>query len=38
MRMFPIIPAVIALVSIAWYVVVILFLYKIWQKVKHLPG
>jgi hypothetical protein len=38
MRVFPIIPAVIALVSIGWYVVVILFLYKIWKKVKHLPG
>jgi hypothetical protein len=27
-----------ALISLAWYVGVIVFLYKIWQKVKHLPG
>ena len=27
-----------ALVNIAWGVAVIVFLYKIWQKVKHLPG
>ena len=26
------------LVSAAWYVAVIVFLYKIWQKVRHLPG
>jgi hypothetical protein len=26
------------LVSFGWYVAVIVFLYKIWQKVKHLPG
>ncbi len=25
-------------VSAAWYIAVIVFLYKIWQKVKHLPG
>ena len=28
----------IGFVSLAWYIAVILFLYKIWQKVKHLPG
>lgn len=27
-----------ALLSLAWYVAVIVFLYKIWKKVKHLPG
>ena len=26
------------LVNLAWYIAVIVFLYKIWQKVKHLPG
>jgi hypothetical protein len=26
------------LVSLAWHVVVIVLVYKIWQKVKHLPG
>lgn len=26
------------LVSLAWYLGVIVLLYKIWQKVKHLPG
>jgi hypothetical protein len=26
------------LLNIAWYVAVIVFLYKIWKKVKHLPG
>lgn len=26
------------LVQIGWYVSVIVFLYKIWQKVKHLPA
>ena len=25
-------------VQVAWYVGVIVFLYKIWQKVRHLPG
>ena len=28
----------IMLLNLAWYVAVIVFLYKIWQKVKHLPG
>ena len=28
----------IMLVQLAWYVAVIVFLYKIWQKVKHLPA
>jgi hypothetical protein len=27
-----------AIFSIAWYVSVIVLLYKIWKKVKHLPG
>lgn len=26
------------LIQLAWHVAVIVFLYKIWQKVKHLPG
>ena len=26
------------LVSLAWHIVVIVLVYKIWQKVKHLPG
>lgn len=26
------------LLNLAWYVAVIVFLYKIWRKVKHLPG
>lgn len=28
----------IMLVQLAWYVAVIVFLYKIWQRVKHLPA
>ena len=28
----------IGLIQVAWYVAVTVFLYKIWQKVKHLPG
>jgi hypothetical protein len=28
----------IVLLNLAWYVAVIVFLFKIWQKVKHLPG
>jgi hypothetical protein len=28
----------IMLLNLAWYVAVIVFLYKIWQKVKRLPG
>jgi hypothetical protein len=31
-----IVPAI--LLNIAWYVAVIVLLYKIWKKVKHLPG
>jgi hypothetical protein len=27
-----------ALLSLAWYVGVLVLLFKIWQKVKHLPG
>lgn len=25
-------------IQLAWYAVVIIFLVRIWQKVKHLPG
>jgi hypothetical protein len=25
-------------IQLGWYVAVIVLLYKIWQKVKHLPG
>jgi hypothetical protein len=28
----------VVLLNLAWYVAVIVFLYKIWKKVKHLPG
>jgi hypothetical protein len=35
---FLLIPIAIGLVSLAWYVGVIVMLFKIWQKVKHLPG
>ncbi len=31
------IPVVVA-IQVGWYVAVIVFLYKIWQKVKYLPG
>jgi hypothetical protein len=34
----PILALVAALAQLAWYVAVILFLYRIWKKVKHLPG
>jgi hypothetical protein len=27
-----------ATIQFAWYVAVIVFLYKIWSKVRHLPG
>ena len=27
-----------ALLGLSWHIAVILFLYRIWQKVKHLPG
>ncbi len=39
---FPFIPmlfgAVFGLLGIAWYVGVTVLIYKIWTKVKHLPG
>jgi len=35
---FPLLPIAIGLVSLAWYVAVMVMLFKIWQKVKHLPG
>ena len=38
MRIFPFLIMLGVLVQFAWYVAVIVFLYKIWQKVKHLPG
>jgi hypothetical protein len=41
MSTFPILPVfagVFALVQLVWYIAVIVFLYKIWQKVKLLPG
>jgi hypothetical protein len=25
-------------IQVGWYVAVIVLLYRIWQKVKHLPG
>ena len=34
----PIIIAPLILVNLAWYVAVIVFLYKIWKKVRLLPG
>jgi hypothetical protein len=27
-----------AVMGFAWHIAVLLFLYRIWQKVKHLPG
>ena len=27
-----------ALTSLVWHIAVIVFVYRIWQKVKHLPG
>jgi len=39
---FPVIPMLFGLVfgllSITWYVAVIVLLVRIWRKVKHLPG
>jgi hypothetical protein len=29
---------ILGLIQLAWHVAVIVFLYRIWQKVKHLPG
>ena len=34
---FPFIFVPFFLVNAAWYIAVIVFLYKIWKKVKHLP-
>ena len=34
----PLLIAPLILLNVVWYVAVIVFLYKIWQKVKHLPG
>lgn len=42
MNNFPFVPAFVVLlamlVQLAWHVAVIVFLYKIWQKVRHLPS
>ena len=38
MPLFWLLPAVFGLVSLAWYVAVIVLLFKIWGKVKQLPG
>jgi hypothetical protein len=32
------IPLALGLISLGWYVVVIVLLYRIWRKVRHLPG
>jgi hypothetical protein len=39
-NLFPslLIPMTLGLVSLTWYVGVVVMLFKIWQKVKHLPG
>ena len=34
----PILMVPLFLVNVAWYIAVIVLLYKIWQRVKHLPG
>lgn len=34
----PFLVLLIMLVQFGWYVAVIVFLYKIWQRVKHLPA
>ena len=34
----PIIALLAGFISLAWYVAVIVLLYRIWLKVKHLPG
>jgi hypothetical protein len=34
----PIVALLAGFVSLAWYVAVVVLLFKIWQKVKHLPG
>jgi len=31
-------PLVIGALSLAWYIGVLVLLFKIWSKVKHLPG
>jgi hypothetical protein len=32
------VPLVFLLAGVAWYAGVIVMLYKIWRKVRHLPG
>jgi len=34
----PVIVVPLMLLSVAWHVVVLVFLFRIWRKVKHLPG
>jgi hypothetical protein len=34
----PILILPLILVNAAWYIAVLVLLYKIWQKVRHLPG
>jgi hypothetical protein len=34
----PILVVTLGLIQLAWYVAVIVLLFKIWQKVRHLPG
>jgi hypothetical protein len=34
----PLVAIPLMLLSVAWNVAVLVFLFKIWRKVKHLPG
>jgi hypothetical protein len=34
----PVIVVPLILLNVGWYVAVFVLLFKIWQKVKHLPG
>lgn len=38
MRIAPVVAILLSAVSIGWYVAVLVLLYKIWKKVRHLPG
>jgi hypothetical protein len=33
-----VVPLLLIVVSLTWYVAVIVLLFKIWTKVRHLPG
>ena len=35
---FPLMIGLVAAVQLAWYIGVMVFLYLIWQKVRHLPS